>query len=217
MGFVPMVVEQESRGERAYDIYSRLLRERIIFVGTEVDDQLANLIIGEMLYLEADDPLKDITVYINSPGGLAYGGLSIYDVMQQVQPDVATVCVGMGMSAAAMILAGGTPGKRFALPNAKIMIHQGSAGMRGAPSDMEIQLRETVATVHRMAEILAHHSGQPLDQVKKDIDRDYFMTAEQAKDYGLIDHIFVPKRGLFSGLPGRTLPTPVEEPVPAGA
>ena len=201
MSFVPMVVEQESRGERAYDIYSRLLRERIIFVGTEIDDQLANLIIGEMLYLEADDPERDIVVYINSPGGVAYSGLSIYDVMQHVRPDVATVCVGMGMSAAAMILAGGAPGKRFALPNSKIMIHQGSAGVRGAPSDMEIHLKEVMATTQRMAEIIAHHSRQPIERVKKDIDRDYFMTPEQAREYGIIDQIFTPRRGLFATPP----------------
>jgi ATP-dependent Clp protease, protease subunit len=210
MGFVPMVVEQESRGERAYDIYSRLLRERIIFVGTEVDDQLANLIIGEMLYLEADDPEKDIVMYINSPGGLSYGGLSIYDVMQHVKPAVATVCIGMGMSAAAMILAGGAPGKRFALPNARIMIHQGSAGMRGAPSDMEVQLKEVMATTHRYAEIIAHHSGQSIERVKKDIDRDYYMSPEQAREYGIIDEIFVPQRGLFA-------PNAVKELVAAGA
>jgi ATP-dependent Clp protease protease subunit len=193
-----MVVEQESRGERAYDIYSRLLRERIIFVGTEIDDQLANLIIGEMLYLEADDPQRDIFVYINSPGGVAYSGLSIYDLMQHVRPDVATVCVGMGMSAAAMILAGGAPGKRFALPNSKIMIHQGSAGVRGVPSDMEIHLKEVMSLTQRMAEIIAYHSGQPLERVKKDIDRDYYMTAEQAKEYGIIDEVFTPRRGLFA-------------------
>ena len=194
--FVPMVVEQSSRGERAFDIYSRLLKERIVFLGTEVDDQIANLIISQMLFLEAEDPEKDIQLYINSPGGLAYGGMAIYDAMQHVRPEVSTVCIGMGMSAAAMILAGGAAGKRFALPSARIMIHQGSAGMRGAPTDMEIQLRETLALTDRMTRILAHHTGQPYDQVKKDIDRDKFMTAEEAKAYGIIDDVIVPRRGL---------------------
>jgi ATP-dependent Clp protease protease subunit len=198
---VPMVVEQSNRGERAYDIYSRLLKERIIFLGTEVEDQIANLIIAEMLYLEAEDPEKDIFLYINSPGGLAYAGLSIYDVMQYVRPDVSTICVGMGMSAAAMILCGGAAGKRFALPSAKIMIHQGSAGMRGAPSDMEIHLREVMAITQRMADIIAHHTKQPVEKVKHDIDRDYFMTADEAKQYGIIDGVIEPRRGLAMAAP----------------
>src|SRR5664280_1196138 len=154
---VPTVLEESSRGERAFDIFSLLLRERIVFLGQEVDDQIANLIISQMLYLEAQDPEKDIALYINSPGGMAYAGMAIYDVIQHVRPDVSTICVGMGMSAAAMVLAGGAAGKRFALPNARIMIHQGSAGTRGAPSELEIQLREVLALTHRMAEIIAHH------------------------------------------------------------
>ncbi|HSR23452.1 MAG TPA: ATP-dependent Clp protease proteolytic subunit [Candidatus Eisenbacteria bacterium] len=194
--YVPMVVEQSQRGERAYDIYSRLLRERIIFLGTEVDDQIANLIIAEMLFLEAEDPEKDISLYINSPGGQAYAGMAVYDVMQYVKPDVSTVCIGMGMSAAAMILCGGAKGKRFALPSAKIMIHQGAAGMRGAPTDMEIHLREVMSLTKRMAEIISHHSGQPLERVERDIDRDYFMSANDAKDYGIIDQVIVARRGL---------------------
>ena len=194
--FVPMVVEQNSRGERAFDIYSRLLRDRIIFLGTEIDDQVANVIISQLLLLAADDPEKDIQLYINSPGGLAYAGMAIYDAIQHVQPEVSTICVGMGMSAAAMVLAGGAAGKRLALPSARIMIHQGSAGTRGAPSDMEIQLRETLALVDRMTQIIAHHSGQPYDRVRKDIDRDYFMTAEEAKAYGIIDAVIEPRRGL---------------------
>ena len=194
--FVPMVVEQSSRGERAFDIYSRLLKERIVFLGTEVDDQIANLIVSQLLFLEAEDPDKDIQLYINSPGGLAYGGMAIYDAMQYVRPEVSTVCIGMGMSAAAMILAGGAAHKRFALPSARIMIHQGSAGMRGAPTDMEIQLRETLALTDRMTRILAHHSGQSFEQVKRDIDRDKFMTAEEAQTYGIIDGVIVPRRGL---------------------
>ncbi len=193
---IPTVLEESSRGERAFDIYSLLLRERIVFLGQEVDDQIANLIITQMLYLEAQDPDKDISLYVNSPGGMAYAGMAIYDVIQHVRPEVSTICVGMGMSAAAMILCGGSPGKRLALPNARIMIHQGSAGTRGAPSDMEIQLREVLATTRRMAEIISHHSGRPVDQVEHDIDRDYFMTAEEAVAYGLIDDIIAPRRGL---------------------
>ncbi len=193
---VPTVLEESSRGERAFDIYSLLLRERIVFLGQEVDDQVANLIVSQMLYLEAQDPAKDIALYINSPGGMAYAGMAIYDVIQHVRPDVSTICVGMGMSAAAMVLCGGAPGKRLALPNARIMIHQGSAGTRGAPSDMEIQLREVLAITRRMAEIIAHHSGRSVDQVAADIDRDYFMTPEEAMAYGLIDGIVEPRRGL---------------------
>src|SRR5580692_860227 len=193
---VPMVLEESNRGERAFDIYSMLLRQRIIFLGQEVDDQIANLIISQMLYLEALDAEKDISLYINSPGGVAYAGMAIYDVIQHVRPDVSTICVGMGMSAAAMVLCGGTPGKRLALPNARIKIHQGSAGTRGAPSDMEIQLREVLALTRRMAEIIAHHSGRSVDQVATDIDRDYFMTPEEAMEYGLIDSIIAPRRGL---------------------
>src|ERR1700730_17992819 len=193
---VPTVLEESSRGERAFDIFSLLLRQRIVFLGQEVDDQIANLIISQMLYLEALDPDRDISLYINSPGGMAYGGMAIYDVIQHVKPDVSTICVGMAMSAAAMVLCGGAPGKRFALPSARIMIHQGSAGTRGAPSDMEIQLRETLALVDRMTRILSHHTGQPYDRVKKDIDRDFFMTAEEAKEYGIIDAVIEPRRGL---------------------
>jgi len=196
-----MVVEQSGRGDRAFDIYSRLLRDRIIFLGTEIDDQVANVVISQLLLLESDDPEKDIQLYINSPGGLSYGGMAIYDAIQYVRPEVSTICVGMGMSAAAMVLAGGAAGKRLALPSARIMIHQGSAGTRGAPSDMEIQLRETLALVDRMTRILAHHTGQPYDRVKKDIDRDYFMTAEEAKQYGVIDAVIEPRRGLGCPLP----------------
>jgi len=196
MTVIPTVVEHSARGERAFDIYSLLLRERIIFLGQEVDDQIANLLIAEILYLDAQDPDKDIYLYINAPGGLAYAGMAIYDVMQHVQADVSTICVGMGMSAAAMILAGGAAGKRFALPSSKIMIHQGSAGARGAPRDMEIHLREVLSLTRRMAEIIAHHSGQPLDRVERDIDRDFFMTAEEARVYGLVDEIIVPRRGV---------------------
>jgi ATP-dependent Clp protease protease subunit len=208
MTVIPTVVEQSARGDRAFDIYSLLLRERIVFLGQEVDDQIANLLIAEILYLDAQDPDKDIYMYINSPGGMAYAGMAIYDVMQHVQADVSTICVGMGMSAAAMILAGGAAGKRFALPSAKIMIHQGSAGARGAPRDMEIHLREVLSLTRRMAEIIAHHSGQPVDQVERDVDRDYFMTAEEARAYGLVDEIIVPRRGLAAAgtAPGEKAP-----------
>src|SRR5881394_2611780 len=175
---IPTVVDEASRGERAFDIYSLLLRERIIFLGQEVDDQVANLLVSEILYLESQDPERDISLYVNSPGGLAYAGMAIYDVMQHVRCEVSTICVGMGMSAAAMILAGGAPGKRLALPNAKSMIHQGTAGTgRVTPSDMEIQLRETLAIKRRMVEIISHHSGRSIEQVELDVDRDYYMTA----------------------------------------
>ena len=193
---IPTVIDQTSRGDRAFDIYSMLLKERIVFLGQEVDDQIANLLVAEILYLASEKPDQDIALYINSPGGLSYAGMAIYDVIQHVSCDVSTICVGMGMSAAAMILAGGAPGKRFALPNAKIMIHQGTAGTKGAPRDMEIHLKEVLATTRRMAEIIAFHSGQSLEKVEADLDRDYFLTAEEAKAYGIIDDIIVPARGL---------------------
>jgi ATP-dependent Clp protease, protease subunit len=186
---IPMVVDSDGRYERSYDIYSRLLRERIVFLGTEVNDQVANLISAQLLFLEAEDPEKDISLYINSPGGSAYAGMAIYDTMQYVRPDVSTVCIGMGMSAGAMILCGGAAGKRYALPNAKLMIHQGSAGFSGTPADIQIQAREVLETMQRMAEVIAHHSGRPVDEVLEDIDRDRFMTAKEAVEYGLIDQV----------------------------
>jgi ATP-dependent Clp protease protease subunit len=185
---VPTVVES-GRYERSFDIYSRLLRDRIVFLGTEVDDDVANLISAQLLFLEGEDSEREISLYVNSPGGSAYAGMAIYDTMQYVRPDVRTVCLGMGMSAAAMILCGGAPGKRFALPNAKLMIHQGTAGFRGAPIDIEIQAQEILSTTRRMAEIIAHHSGNDVEQVMQDIDRDRFMTPAEAVDYGLIDAI----------------------------
>jgi ATP-dependent Clp protease protease subunit len=197
---IPTVLDESARGDRAFDIFSLLLRERIVFLGQEVDDHIANLIIAEILHLEARDPDKEIQLYINSPGGAAYAGMAIYDVMQHVRPPVSTICVGMGMSAAAMILCAGAPGKRLALPSSKIMIHQGSAGTRGAPSDMEIQLREVLATTKRMAQIIAHHSGKPLETVEHDLDRDYFMTAQEALEYGLIDEVLTPRRGVSAEL-----------------
>ncbi|HXC18938.1 MAG TPA: ATP-dependent Clp protease proteolytic subunit [Acidimicrobiales bacterium] len=209
---VPMVLEESNRGERAFDIYSMLLRQRIIFLGQEVDDQVANLIISQMLYLEAVDPDRDISLYINSPGGLAYGGMAMYDVIQHIRPEVSTVCVGMGMSAAAMVLCGGAPGKRLALPSARIMIHQGNAGTRGAPSDMEIQLREVLSLTRRMAEIIAHHSGRSVDEVMHDIDRDHFMTAEEAVAYGLIDAVIAPRSGLGVAIDSLTALPSIEGP-----
>jgi len=191
---IPTVVEADGRAERAFDIYSRLLRERIVFLGREVDDDIANVIVAQLLFLEAEDPDADIHLYVNSPGGSAYAGMAIYDAVQYVKPDVATTCVGMGMSAAAMILCGGAPGKRFALPNAKIMIHQGSAGFHGTPADIQIQAKEVLSLTRRMAEIVAHHADQPVERVMRDIDRDRFMTPEEAKDYGLIDAIVAPRR-----------------------
>jgi ATP-dependent Clp protease, protease subunit len=186
---VPMVVEQDGRYERSFDIYSRLLRERIVFLGQEVEDNIANLIAAQLLFLEADDPDKDIWLYVNSPGGSAYAGMAIYDAMQYVKPDVNTVCVGMGMSAAAMILAGGARGKRYALPNSKMMIHQGSGGFRGTPADIQIAAREILDMTRRMAEIISRHTGQDVDTVMKDIDRDRFMTPHEAVEYGLVDAI----------------------------
>jgi ATP-dependent Clp protease protease subunit len=186
---VPMVVEQTSRGERAFDIYSRLLKERIIMLGTPIDDQVANLIVAQLLHLESEDPEKDINIYVNSPGGMVYAGMAIYDTMQYIKPDVSTICVGMAMSMGAILLLGGAKGKRYALPNSKIMIHQGSAGFSGTPSDIEIHAREVLALRQRMAEIIRDHTEQDLEQVKKDIDRDRFMTAEEAKTYGIVDDV----------------------------
>jgi ATP-dependent Clp protease protease subunit len=197
---IPTVLEESARGERAFDIFSQLLRERIVFLGQEVDEPIANLIIAQMLHLEAQDPDKEINLYINSPGGVAYAGMAIYDVMQHVRPPVATICVGMGMSAAAMILCAGATGRRLALPSSKIMIHQGAAGARGAPSDMEIQLREVLSTTKRMAQIIAFHAGQPLEKVERDLDRDYFMTAAEARDYGIVDEVLAPRRGVSAEL-----------------
>jgi len=219
---VPMVVEQTSRGERAFDIYSRLLKERIIILGTPVNSEVANLIVAQLLHLESEDPDKDINLYINSPGGEVYAGMAMYDTIQYIKPDVSTICVGMAMSMGAVLLAGGAPGKRYALPNAKIMIHQGSAGFQGTPTDIDIQAREVLALRRRMAEILAHHTGQTIEQVEADIDRDRFMTPGEAKDYGVIDDI-ISRRSiaeksspLMPGEPARLVdtkePTPQEKP-----
>jgi ATP-dependent Clp protease protease subunit len=186
---IPSVIEQTSRGERFFDIYSRLLNERIIFLGTPIDDQVANLTIAQLIHLESEDPDKDISVYINSPGGQVYSGLAIYDTMQFIKPDVQTICVGIAMSMGAVILAGGTEGKRLALPNAKILIHQVSGGFQGQATDIEIQARETIALKRRLEEILSEHTGRPTEQVAKDMERDYFMTSQEAQDYGIIDNV----------------------------
>ena len=186
---IPMVVESDGRHERSFDIYSRLLRERIVFLGTEVEDTSANLIAAQLLFLEADNPDKDIELYVNSPGGSAYAGMAIYDAMQHVKADVSTICYGIGMSAAAMITTGGAVGKRFALPHAKLMIHQGSAGYRGTPADIQIAAKEVAATTRQMAEIIARHATRDVEQVMQDIDRDRFMTPQEAVEYGLIDAV----------------------------
>ncbi len=187
---VPMVIETSSRGERAYDIYSRLLRERIIFLGDAIEDHLANLVIAQLLFLESEDPEKDISLYINSPGGVVNAGLAIYDTMQYLRAPVSTICIGMAASMAAVLLAAGAKGKRYALPNSRIMVHQGSGGFRGNAPDAMIQMREWEFLVQRNNELLAKHTGQPLDKVKKDTDRDYFMSPDQAKDYGIIDAVY---------------------------
>ena len=188
---IPMVVEQTSRGERAFDIYSRLLNERIIFLGTPVDDQSANLLVAQLLHLESEDPDKDISIYINSPGGVVYAGLAIYDTMQFIKPDVQTICVGMAMSMGAVILAGGAKGKRMALPNSKILIHQGSAGFSGQPTDIEIQAREVISLKRNLEAIMARHTGQSEEKLQKDMDRDYYMSPDEAREYGIIDRVIV--------------------------
>jgi ATP-dependent Clp protease protease subunit len=186
---VPMVVEQTSRGERAFDIYSRLLNERIIFLGTPVDDQIANLIVAQLLHLESEDPEKDISIYINSPGGSVYAGLAIYDTMQFVKPDVSTICVGIAMSMGALLLAGGADGKRMALPNAKILIHQVSSSFQGQATDIEIHAKEIIDVRQRLDQIIAKHTKKKLEEVSKDTERDYFMSSEEAQEYGIIDRV----------------------------
>ena len=186
---IPMVVEQDSRGERAFDIYSHLLNQRIIFLGTPIDDQIANLTVAQLLHLESEDPDKDISIYINSPGGIVYAGLAIYDTMQFVKPDVQTIGVGIAMSLGALLLAAGAKGKRMALPNAKILIHQLWGGFEGQATDIEIQANEIIAIKRRLEEIITHHTGQELEKVAKDMERDYFMTGEEAKEYGIIDKV----------------------------
>jgi ATP-dependent Clp protease protease subunit len=194
MALVPMVVEQSARGERAYDIYSRLLKDRIIFLGTAVDDVVANLIIAQMLFLEAEDPDKDIQLYVNSPGGSVSAGLGIYDTMQFIKPDVATTCMGMAASMGAVLLAAGAQGKRSMLPNARVMIHQPLGGTQGQATDIEIYTKEMLLIRERLNHILADHTGQPLEQIEKDTDRNFFMSGDQAKEYGIVDEV-ITKRG----------------------
>ena len=186
---VPIVVEQTGRGERAYDIYSRLLKDRIIFLGTPIDDVTANLVIAQLLFLEAEDPEKDIHLYINSPGGLVTAGLAIYDTMQYIKPDVSTICIGQASSMAALLLAAGAPGKRYGLPNARIMIHQPLGGFQGQATDIEIHAKEILRLRARLNEILAAHTGQPLERIQADTERDYFMSVQEAKDYGILDEV----------------------------
>jgi ATP-dependent Clp protease protease subunit len=190
---IPTVIEKTAGGERAYDIYSRLLKERIIFLGTEVEDTVANLVIAQLLFLESEDPNKDIKLYINSPGGSVYAGLAMFDTMNAIKPDVSTICVGMAASMGAVLLAAGAKGKRFALPNSKIMIHQGSAGFSGTPSDIEITAREVLKSRQKLDEILAERSGKPVEEVHNDTDRDYWMSSDEAKNYGLIDNVITKK------------------------
>ena len=194
MTLIPMVVEQTNRGERAYDIYSRLLKDNIIFLGTPIDDNVANLITAQLLFLEAEDPEKDISLYINSPGGSISAGMAIYDTMQFIRPDVVTICVGQAASMGALLLAAGSPGKRFALPNSRILIHQPSmSGLAGQATDIDIQAREILRLREVMNQILAHHTHQSMERLQKDVDRDYIMTAEQAKEYGIVDQVISKK------------------------
>jgi ATP-dependent Clp protease, protease subunit len=189
MPLVPMVVEQSPRGERSFDIYSRLLNERIVFIGTPIDDQVANLVVAQLLHLESEDPDKDVSLYINSPGGVVYSGLAIYDTMQFIKPAVQTICFGVAMSMGSLLLAGGAEGKRMALPNSRIIIHQPSGGYQGQATDIEIHAREALELRRHVDEIYARHSGQPVEQVHDDMERDRFFTAEQAREYGLVDRV----------------------------
>ena len=194
MALIPMVVEQTNRGERAYDIYSRLLKDNIIFLGTPIDDNVANLITAQLLFLEAEDPEKDISLYVNSPGGSISAGMAIYDTMQFIRPDVVTICVGQAASMGALLLAAGSPGKRFALPNSRILIHQPSiTGLAGQATDIDIHAREILRLRESMNKILAHHTGQSFDRIQRDVERDYIMTADQAKEYGVVDQVISKK------------------------
>jgi ATP-dependent Clp protease, protease subunit len=193
MSLVPFVVEQTGRGERAYDIFSRLLKERIIFIGTPIDDMVANLVIAQLLFLAGEDPDQDINIYIHSPGGIVSAGLAIYDTMEYIKPDVATICMGQAASMGALLLAAGAKGKRRALPNARVMIHQPMGSSRGQASDIFIYTKEIVTLREKMNEILAHHTGQPADRIRKDTDRNFFMSAEEARDYGIVDEVIYKK------------------------
>ena len=191
MPLIPMVIEQSSRGERAYDIYSRLLKDRIIFLGTAMNDEVANLIIAQLLFLESEDPDKDINFYVNSPGGLVTAGLAVYDTMQYIKPDITTVCIGQAASMGAVLLTAGTAGKRYSLPNSRILIHQPMGGFQGQASDIAIQAKEILRMKDTLNQILVNHTGKSMEQVQNDTDRDYFMSGEEAKTYGLIDHVIM--------------------------
>jgi len=216
MALVPMVVEQTSRGERAYDIYSRLLRDNIIFLGTPVDDTIANLVIAQLLFLEAEDPEKDVSVYINSPGGSITAGMAIYDTMQFIRPDVVTICIGQAASMAALLLSAGAAGKRYALPNSRILIHQPSmGGLSGQATDIDIHAREILRMREITNQLLAKHTGQKLDKVEKDVERDFIMNAQQSKEYGIIDEIIEPRRGVAARPTDEAAPLPVAGERPA--
>jgi ATP-dependent Clp protease, protease subunit len=195
MPLVPVVIQQDARGERSFDIYSRLLRERVVFVGSAIDDDVANLVVAQLLHLEAEDPEKDIQMYINSPGGVVYSGLAIYDTMQFIKPDVATVCCGVAMSMGSLLLAGGAAGKRSALPNSRILVHQPSGGFQGQATDIQIHAKEALELRRRVEEIYAQHTGRPVDDVSDVLERDRFFTPEQARDYGLVDRVMVYRNG----------------------
>jgi len=195
MPLVPVVIQQDARGERSFDIYSRLLRERVVFVGTPIDDQIANVVVAQLLHLEAEDPDKDISMYINSPGGVVYSGLAIYDTMQFIKPDVATVCCGVAMSMGSLLLAGGTPGKRSALPNSRILVHQPSGGFQGQASDIQIHAKEALELRRRIEEIYAHHTGKPVEDISEALERDRFFTPEQAEEFGLVDRVMAYRNG----------------------
>ena len=198
MPLVPMVIEQSSRGERAYDIYSRLLKDRIIFLGTAINDEIANLLIAQMLFLESENPSKEINFYINSPGGIVTAGLAVYDTMQYIKPDIATVCIGQAASMGALLLAAGTSEKRYSLPNSRIMIHQPMGGAQGQASDIALQAKEILRIRETLNQILAHHTKHPLEEIEKDTDRDYFMSGTDAKTYGIIDHVITNRDDLDS-------------------
>ena len=189
MPLIPMVIEQSSRGERAYDIYSRLLKDRIIFLGTAMNDEVANLLIAQLLFLESEDPDKDINFYVNSPGGIVTAGLAVYDTMQYIKPDIATVCIGQAASMGALLLTAGTKGKRYSLPNSRILIHQPMGGFQGQASDIEIQAKEILRMKETLNQILVHHTGKDLSQIQNDTDRDFFMSGAEAKEYGIIEHV----------------------------
>jgi ATP-dependent Clp protease protease subunit len=195
MPLVPVVIQQDARGERSFDIYSRLLRERVVFVGSAIDDDVANLVVAQLLHLEAEDPEKDIFMYINSPGGVVYSGLAIYDTMQFIKPDVATVCCGIAMSMGSLLLAGGAAGKRSALPNSRILVHQPSGGFQGQATDIQIHAKEALELRRRVEEIYAEHTGRPVEDVSDALERDRFFTSEQARDYGLVDRVMAYRNG----------------------